>query len=198
MPATTPFRGYPYPVPGDPVNVPGDLQALAEAIDDDLEAVSAMIAARPSAQMRSSQAQSVAPLTLSGGTLQLAALRFDSVDFDTGGFTSITTQPTLLTLTVGRVYWVWATVQFPAFDNTTEDESVLFRITSTDLTQAFVDLEAFQSDTPMLSRVHTIGGMYIPTAGDEQLQVNVAHNSDTGAKSFTNASFGVMEIRATP
>lgn len=33
MPATTPTHGFPYPVGGDPIDVAGDIQRLAEAID---------------------------------------------------------------------------------------------------------------------------------------------------------------------
>ena|SRR5688500_18955752 len=41
MPTTT--RGYPYPNPGDPADVPSDLQALASAIDGDVAGITAWI-----------------------------------------------------------------------------------------------------------------------------------------------------------
>lgn len=41
MPTTT--RGYPYPSPGDPADVPADLQALATAIDTDMTGATAYI-----------------------------------------------------------------------------------------------------------------------------------------------------------
>jgi hypothetical protein len=37
MPAVTFPRGYPYPLDGDPINVAGDIQKLANAIDNDVE-----------------------------------------------------------------------------------------------------------------------------------------------------------------
>ena len=36
MPATTPNRNYPYPVDADTIDVTGDIQRLAEAVDLDI------------------------------------------------------------------------------------------------------------------------------------------------------------------
>lgn len=36
MPATTPLRGYPYPLDTDPIDVAGDIKDLADAIDVDM------------------------------------------------------------------------------------------------------------------------------------------------------------------
>ena len=52
MPASTPNRLYPYPTPSDPVDVPGDLQRLAEAIDADVCALTAAVGNRPAARFR--------------------------------------------------------------------------------------------------------------------------------------------------
>ncbi|HKY45028.1 MAG TPA: hypothetical protein VJM50_18200 [Pyrinomonadaceae bacterium] len=52
MPATTPNRLYPYPLGGDPTDVPGDLQRLAEAIDDDVCALQNGLTGRPVARFR--------------------------------------------------------------------------------------------------------------------------------------------------
>ena len=41
MPTTT--RGYPYPNPGDPANVPADMQALATAIDTDMTGATLLV-----------------------------------------------------------------------------------------------------------------------------------------------------------
>lgn len=198
---TTPNRLYPYPAAGDPVDVPGDIQALAEAICADLVTVSDLISARPSAQIRSSQPQSVATAIASGGLIQPVPLIFDSVDFDTGGFTNLATQPTLLTLTAGEIYWVWATVKYPGFTNATEDPFVTFDVRSTDLTPIFLGGDNLEVDTGspgILSRIHTINGVMLITAGDTELQASVMHNSEAGSAIFTEASFGAMQIRETP
>lgn len=195
MPATTPNRGYPYPLPADPVDVPGDICRLAQAVNNDLLTVQGMVQAKPMAQMRSSQPQAVPTAVAVPGTIPLTPLVFDSVDFDSGGYTNITTQPTLLTLTVGPAYWVWATVRFPQFTKAPTEPSVTFRVTSNDATPLFVDNEMFQIDGTVFNRTHTIGGLYIPTAGDESIQALVAHNSDNPTEVFTEASFGVMQIR---
>lgn len=52
MPATTPARGYPYPIPADPTDIPGDMQRLAEAIDADVCALQNGLTGRPVARFR--------------------------------------------------------------------------------------------------------------------------------------------------
>jgi len=52
MPATTPNRFYPYPLPGDPTDIPGDMQALAEAIDEDVCTLQTNLVGRPVARFR--------------------------------------------------------------------------------------------------------------------------------------------------
>lgn len=195
MPATTPNRGYPYPLPADPVDIPGDICALADAVNADLGVLEAMAVARPIAQIRSSQPQAVPKSVAVGGFLPDTPLVFDSVDVDTGGFSRITTQPSYLTLPVGPAYWMWAAVRFPEFTNAAGEPSVLFRITSVDVTEVFVDFECYPVDGTILSRVHTIGGLVIPTATDDTFQVGVLHNSDTATEVFSEAVFGVLEIR---
>lgn len=59
MPANTPNRGYPYSIPGDPANVPGALQALAEAVDTDLAAIQTTIHSRPMFRVTASATQSM-------------------------------------------------------------------------------------------------------------------------------------------
>lgn len=52
MPLNTPNRLYPYPIPADPTDVPGDMQRLAEAIDDDVCALQNGLTGRPVARFR--------------------------------------------------------------------------------------------------------------------------------------------------
>lgn len=52
MPTTTPNRAYPYPLPGDPTDIPGDMQRLAEAIDDDVCQLGLELEGRPVARFR--------------------------------------------------------------------------------------------------------------------------------------------------
>lgn len=81
MPAVTPNRGYPYPVAADPVDVPGDIQRLAEAIDADLFALVNAIPFRPAVRLRGTEAVVVVTqVPLNPGQ----TLSFDIEDFDTG------------------------------------------------------------------------------------------------------------------
>lgn len=52
MPLLTPNRSYPYPIPADPTDIPGDMQRLAEAIDDDVCALGQGLTGRPVARFR--------------------------------------------------------------------------------------------------------------------------------------------------
>lgn len=49
MPSSTPVHAYPYPVSGDPFNVPADMQALANALDAGTPVVSATAPTSPPA-----------------------------------------------------------------------------------------------------------------------------------------------------
>lgn len=81
MPATTPNRAYPYPLPADPTDIPGDLQRLAEAIDTDLCDLTANIPARPAIRIRGTEAIAASTFDpLNTGE----ELPFDTIDFTTG------------------------------------------------------------------------------------------------------------------
>lgn len=79
MPAFTANRNYPYSIPADPVDVPGAIQDLAEAIDLDIAAIRAAFPLRPAAQISSTAPQ------ITGGLGVNTVLTFDRIDFDTGG-----------------------------------------------------------------------------------------------------------------
>ena len=79
MPGTTPNRGYPYPVPTDPVDGPGDLQRLAEAWDADLTTVDNTITTRPGFRVFSSTPQNLQVAVVNQFTLQ-----FDQIDYNNG------------------------------------------------------------------------------------------------------------------
>lgn len=80
MPAFTVNRGYPYPVPTDPTDVAGDIQALAEAIDTDLQALQAIVGPRPMARVRG-----VSTVTSEGVTADFVDLPLELIDFNVGG-----------------------------------------------------------------------------------------------------------------
>lgn len=108
MPGTTP-RGYPYPVPTDPTNVPQDLQNLAEAWDADLTAVSNTIGTRPSFRVFSSVPQNLLVAFASSFTLT-----FPSIDYNIDGAftpTSGAAQSTITPLLPG-FWWLTAACSY--------------------------------------------------------------------------------------
>lgn len=81
MPGTTPNRLYPYPVPADTTDIPGDLQRLAEAVDADLCDLTANIPVRPALRIRGTDAIAASTFDpLNTGE----ELPFDTIDFNTG------------------------------------------------------------------------------------------------------------------
>lgn len=81
MPGSTPNRAYPYPVPADTTDIPGDIQALAESVDADLCTLTASIPLRPALRIRGTNAI-VASTFLPLNTGE--ELPFDTEDFNTG------------------------------------------------------------------------------------------------------------------
>lgn len=80
MPALTPNRSYPYSVPTDDNDVPGAIQALAEAVDADVQALQALVGPRPMARVRG-----VTAVTHDGVGSTFGDLYFELVDFNVGG-----------------------------------------------------------------------------------------------------------------
>lgn len=108
MPAFTPNRNYPYSVPGDPADVPAALQALAEAVDTDAEALETAIVRRPVAKVR----QTTLPYQVFPPDI-LTECVFDFVEVDTAGISSLSTLPTRLTPTSAGLWLVWGNITTP-------------------------------------------------------------------------------------
>lgn len=85
MPSTTVNRGYPYPVPADTTDIPGDIQRLAEAVDSDLCEVTQAIPVRPALRIRGTDAVEV--FTHPADPFPGAAVHYDIEDFRTPGIT---------------------------------------------------------------------------------------------------------------
>lgn len=118
MPANTPNRTYPYSVPADPTDIPGALQALAEAIDADVCALINGVAGRPVAQFRGtgtfaspspSEALSPPPSDV------FYRVPFDVEEFDTANVTmqSMEIENRLIFPEDPGFYFALATVQVP-------------------------------------------------------------------------------------
>lgn len=108
MPATTPNRSYPYPVPTDETDVPGDIQRLAEAVNDDVTAnVVPAIGQRAMAKVRGST-----PQTFDAGPTQRVI--FDITRLDTDNMTDPVNQPGIITVNTPGFYVCQFTALIPA------------------------------------------------------------------------------------
>lgn len=118
MPATTPNRLYPYPLPADPTDVPGDLQRLAEAIDDDVCSIRSGLGGRPVARFRGTgtfaSPSTSAPLSPPPSDT-FYRVPFDTEDFNTAGLVMQSQEigNRLIFPTQVGFYWVTATVYVP-------------------------------------------------------------------------------------
>lgn len=118
MPTFTANRGYPTPVPGDPNDVPGDIQALAEAIDADVCDLLNGVVGRPVARIRGTGTFPSLSAAGIAGTPQVNRLPFDTVDFDPFGLLELgdqTINNRQVRVTQAGYYFAVATVQVPVF-----------------------------------------------------------------------------------
>lgn len=118
MPATTPNRAYPYPVPADTTDIPGDIQRLAEAVDDDLCTLTASVPIRPALQLRG--ATPVRVFTHPADPFPGAAVDYDIEEFRTPGITytlshsiSGTGQKAVLRINEPGAYMVFGSLAIP-------------------------------------------------------------------------------------
>lgn len=117
MPATTPNRAYPYPVPADPVDVPGDMQRFAEAVDADLCTLTASIPLRPAFRLSANDAVRT---TSSPPLNPYESLTFDTEDFNTGlpytiTITSVVNEGVVCVVRpqVAGFFWVHGAIAIP-------------------------------------------------------------------------------------
>lgn len=128
MVAFTPNRGYPYSTTGDPADVAGALEALAEAIDADMQNLDDLIVRRRVALVssRTSTRQVFAADTVTEA-------RYDFVDLDTDGISNLGVRPTRLTPTAPGFWFCWGSIENPVAQADTRD--AFLRVNGGDLTR---------------------------------------------------------------
>lgn len=121
MVAFTPNRAYPYSTPADPADVPAGLQALAEAIDDDVCALQENLTGRPVARFRGTGAfastSTNRPFVNSPATPYDDRIPFNVTDFNTANviMTSPDVGQRLIFPDDPGFYWALVTVYVPTF-----------------------------------------------------------------------------------
>lgn len=108
MPLFTPNRGYPYSVPGDPADVPAALQALAEAVNDDVQALQDLVGPRPMARVRGTT-----QVVTGGAAVTFNDLPFELTDFNIGGAVAPITNGTL-TINLPGLWFMVGTLVYPS------------------------------------------------------------------------------------
>lgn len=112
MVAFTP-RGYPYSQTTDNADIPGDIQALAEAIDLDMQARVESVIPRRMARVRN-----LATVKQFFPASTQTELTFDFVDVDNAGIVDLGANNTRLTPTSAGLWGFWGAIEVPnAFAN---------------------------------------------------------------------------------
>jgi hypothetical protein len=131
MPAFTPNRNYPYSVPADPVDIPGDIQRLAEAIDTDVHTLTENITVRPAMRLSGTDPFITTTTTGTGELLPL-----DNEDFNTGieylratQIVGSSVRRTIRILTPG-LYFILGTVAYPRPTSGTNRIDMSVRLTA--------------------------------------------------------------------
>lgn len=177
MPGFTPNRNYPYPLSSDPADAPGQLQALAEAINDDLATVEAQVQERPFAQVRATVPQSLPSVGVQ------TTVVFDYQDFDNDDMANLSDTPGALTINTPGIYFVFLQVQWPHRSkfSTTAVVGVQFdqflRQNGTDRGRNTTQNSRWSgpSSPVPLDGYYSTGALMNCVAGD-QLTATVAHN----------------------
>lgn len=104
MPALTPDRGYPYPLTGDSGDVPAAIEAFAEAVDLDMQALASSISQRPMVKVASRTARQTFPPRTN------TEVSFDFVDIDTNGAANLSAQPTRIVPKLAGWWYCWGAV----------------------------------------------------------------------------------------
>lgn len=172
MPANSP-RGYPYSLPTDPAKAPEAIQALAEAVDEDVQAVADTVVPRPAFRV-----SSVVPLSIGTSTpLTLSRfLTFDTVDFSVGAAMPPMGPLTDIIPQLPGFYWVEASITLPRERGTVLD-LMNFRLqTATEtLVSSAVHYPAPASDGGQNLQVQT--GAYFNGTTDYVRAVLTTHTS---------------------
>lgn len=180
MPANTVNRAYPYSIPADPADVAGALQSLAEAIDDDVCALTNGVTGRPMAQFRGTTP--FASLTTGlGGTER--SIPFDTEEFDTANVTmqSMEVGNRLILPEEPGFYFLMATVQVPT-------------LTVAGAAAVFVDIDIAKGDAsnPLGARTRLNGASHNVAVGPDDRNVRTFSVS---AGSFFNGSTDAVCVR---
>lgn len=106
MPANTPNRIYPYPVPGDPTDVPGDLERFAVRVDADLRDLENESVPRAMAQFLGTITNTVPGVSTSGPlTWQLTDYNTVPVNFTDRAVVPVTDATTTALRVNYTGYW---------------------------------------------------------------------------------------------
>ncbi|WP_326811618.1 hypothetical protein [Streptomyces scopuliridis] len=188
MPQNT-SRGYPYPLYTEPQNPPGDLQALATAVNTDVAVLdAARLAAldEPTVRVGSSTTQNV-----NGSTV--TPLTWSAASYDNAGMWS-SGSPTVITFTVTGIYLLSARLEVAVSGTATEVGTYTQMVTSGAFGPTPVAQSLRMSQTaPTRPDLYAI---YYVAAVGETLGVSFFHDHTTaksvGARNLTATRISII------
>lgn len=169
MPATTPNRGYPYPI-GTDTNadypITEALQRLAEEVNDDVQTnlVPSAATQRPRGHMRSSGTQTIQRNLETALTFQLQFA-------DTDNMVDTVTLPTVLTVNTPGVYLFHMFALIPDINWT----NLVFRMMLNSTTEVFVTDQEFRTGAQQF--ISMPASWMWPMAAGDTMSVTLQHNA---------------------
>lgn len=192
MPANTVNRGYPYSIPGDPADVAGALQALADAVDSDVTALQGLGRPRAVARVRG-----ITPVTTTANPA-FPMLPFELVDFNVGGAIEPLTDGTVRVLLPG-LWFAVATVVYVSAAGSSTINYVGASIVHQDTNDEVGIFSTHTTSFTGLVRTADIGGaqfMGDPSLNDNKLFIRgeVRRTSGTVPHTFRDRTLTVMRM----
>jgi hypothetical protein len=184
MPAFTPNRNYPYSINSDPADIPAAIEALARAVDLDVENLDNSILQRPFAKASS---HSTTPQAFPSAVV--TPMLYDFVDHDSDALVDLVSAPDRMTVTTTGLWFVWGSVILPNFSYSSKNLHVLKNGVSSERNSMYFDIPGRLITTSIGAVLHAVPGDYF--------QVALQPNSFTGNVNVTSKQMAVFRLTNT-
>lgn len=190
MPAFTVNRSYPYSVPGDPADVPAALQALAEAVNDDLDNLETLVGSRHMARVTGNT-----PVSIQGAGLTSAQLNMELVDFNIGNVIAPLTTGQV-TVNLPGFYFILATFLGPAHPPASNFDYIGASVVDGSNTELGMTSTSVMTPLAEVQRVYDVGGGGFLSAGESVFLRGTVQRS-AGAAEYRFRDRSMTLIRMT-
>ena len=184
MVAFTPNRGYPYSTPSDPADIPAAIEALARAVDTDVENLDNAVVQRPIGKASShTTTPQEFPATAT------TPLIYDFVDIDTANLVNLISAPDRMTVTSTGLWAVWGSFVLPNYTFSSKNLFVHQNGVQVERNSLYFEITGRLTSISILSVVHAVAGDY--------MQILYQPNSFTDNLRITSKQMAVFRLTNT-